>query len=378
MNEQALQHFISQSPWSGSVLIEAIQAAVKERPELQSGTMLIVDESSEEREGEQSVGVSRQYLGRSGKVDQGQVGVFVSLVKEDFWTWLDGEWYVPEVWFSDDFSQRRTRAGLPEARCFATKTELGLQLVERARARGVPFEAVAFDTFYGRDGWFRATLADKQFEYRAEVPVTQRVYLTEPVIGLPTNKKGPPAEQPRVLSPKAKRVDQYRDQPDLPWQTVTSRPAERGFITADFLAQRVWTVWHDANQEFHPRQEWLVIRRGPNGCCSYALSNASAKTTLSVLAHRKCQRSFIEQANRDAKSEFGWDEIQTTNYRAWQHHLALTILAAWFIAETKLDWAIDFARDPALLTQYEVELLPALSVPNVRRLLLELVMNLEA
>ena len=40
------------------------------------------------------------------------------------------------------------------------------------------------------------------------------------------------------------------------------------------------------------------------------------------------------------------------------------------MAETKLDWAIDFARDPALLTQYEVELLPALSVPDIRRLLL--------
>jgi hypothetical protein len=49
--------------------------------------------------------------------------------------------------------------------------------------------------------------------------------------------------------------------------------------------------------------------------------------------------------------------------------LALTILAAWFIAETKLDWAIRFERDPDLLAQYEVEVLPALSVANVRALL---------
>jgi len=67
------------------------------------------------------------------------------------------------------------------------------------------------------------------------------------------------------------------------------------------------------------------------------------------LAQRKCQRTFIEQTNHQAKSDFGWDEIQTTKYRAWQHRLALTILAAWFIAEAKLDWAINFARDPALL-----------------------------
>ena len=47
----------------------------------------------------------------------------------------------------------------------------------------------------------------------------------------------------------------------------------------------------------------------------------------------------------------------------------MTILAAWFIAETKLDWAIRFERDPDLLAQYEVEVLPALSVANVRALL---------
>lgn len=111
------------------------------------------------------------------------------------------------------------------------------------------------------------------------------------------------------------------------------------------------------------------MRRDRDGKCYYSLCNAPADTPLTVLAKRKCQRFFIERTNQDAKSEFGWDEIQTTKYLAWEHHLALTILAAWFIAETKLDWARDFARDPDLLAHYEVEVLPALSVANVRALL---------
>ena len=49
--------------------------------------------------------------------------------------------------------------------------------------------------------------------------------------------------------------------------------------------------------------------------------------------------------------------------------MALTILAAWFIAETKLDWAADHDRDPALLDEYEIDILPALSVANVREML---------
>jgi len=49
--------------------------------------------------------------------------------------------------------------------------------------------------------------------------------------------------------------------------------------------------------------------------------------------------------------------------------LALTILAAWFVAETRLDWMQRFQQDPALLAKYEVEVLPQLSVGNVRELL---------
>ena len=67
----------------------------------------------------------------------------------------------------------------------------------------------------------------------------------------------------------------------------------------------------------------------------YALGNASADTSLEQLAWWKCQRYVIERANQDAKSELGWDEWQAQKYRAWDHHLALTVLSAsWFIAAT--------------------------------------------
>jgi hypothetical protein len=54
---------------------------------------------------------------------------------------------------------------------------------------------------------------------------------------------------------------------------------------------------------------------------------------------------------------------------AWEHQLAFTVLAQWFITQTRLDWEQKIDRDPALLTRYDVALLPALSVANVRALL---------
>ena len=80
-------------------------------------------------------------------------------------------------------------------------------------------------------------------------------------------------------------------------------------------------------------------------------------------------RHFVERSNQEAKSEIGWDELQATKYRAWEHELALTIMASWFIAQIKYEWSKSFPRDAELSKELEVEMLPALSVANVRELL---------
>lgn len=116
------------------------------------------------------------------------------------------------------------------------------------------------------------------------------------------------------------------------------------------------------------RQEWLLIRQDKKQV-TYSLSNASPTTSLFTMASRKSQRYFIERSNQEAKSDYGWDEFQATKYRSWQHNLALTIMASWFIVETRLDWAKKYERDPELLEKYETDALPTLPVANIRELL---------
>jgi hypothetical protein len=165
-----------------------------------------------------------------------------------------------------------------------------------------------------------------------------------------------------VLSEEAQRVDHRRETMD--WQRLRIRATERGELQERFAARRVWTV-HDG----HAVEEWLVMREEAIERYSYALCNATADTPLAQLAWWKCQRYFIERANQDAKSELGWDELQAQKYRAWEHHLALTVLASWFIAQTQIDWAREHPRDPTLLQELETDVLPTLSVANIRELL---------
>jgi len=359
---QNMQHFISNSPWSAAALLGAIQDELTPHPEFQAEAVLVLDESAEQKASEATVGAKRQHNGRLGKVEMSQVGVFLALVTPRVTTWVDGELFLPEDWFTDAFAERRPQVGVPSTRTFQTKPALGWQMIQRVRARGVPFVAVTMDDLYGRNAQLRQQLDQAGIEYYGDVPANTHVYLTRPQITYPLGKRGQPLKRPQI-STKAYAVRELLDHPTLEQAVITLRPHQRGLLQARFARRRVWTIYED-----QPRQEWLLIRQDADHV-TYVLSNAASDTPLVTMAQRKSHRYFIERSNQDAKSELGWDEFQATKYQAWEHQLALTILASWFVAETRLDWLTRFERDPDLLTQYEVEVLPLLSVSNVRELL---------
>jgi SRSO17 transposase len=360
---QNMQHFISNSPWSARALICAMRDEIKGHSEFQTGAVLVLDESADEKAGDHSAGAGRQYNGRLGKVEMSQVGVFLSLVTPRVSTWIDGDLFLPERWFEEAYAERRQRVGIPESRTFQTKPELGWQMIQRAEAKGIPFEAVAMDDLYGRNATLRHRLDQADIEYYGDVPVNTVVYLDKPRIVYPKTKRGKRSKRPKIIAKQRYEVRDLLHHPDLERATITLRTSERGILHAQFARCRVWTV-HDTK----PRQEWLLIRQDAKRV-TYVLSNASPDTSLETMAWRKSHRYFIERSNEDAKSELGWDEFQALKYRAWEHQLALTILASWFVAETRLDWMTRYERDPALLAKYEVEVLPLLSVSNVRELL---------
>lgn len=367
---QALQQFMSDSPWSAQAIFGQIQQDIRQRPAL-AGGMLTLDESGDERAGDQSAGAARQYLGRLGKVEMGQVGVVLGYVQHRVWAMVDADLYLPEVWLDADHAQLRRRWHIPEERAqqYLTKPQLGLALLLRAQVRGLPFQVVGCDSLYGRDSQFRAALDGAGLTYMADIPVDTQVYLQRPVVGIPDTppgKVGRPFCRPRVLNgvqPVEART--LVAAPDFPLQRVSIRHTERGRLTYACAARRVWTLTADRQV----LEEWLFIRREPDDSFSFSLSNAPADTPLGLLAQWRCLRYFAERIFQDAKSEGGWDELVARKYRSWMHHTALDALALWFIAETKLDWEQAHPRDPELKCQLEVEELPALSMANVRELL---------
>jgi SRSO17 transposase len=354
---QRLQHFMSYSPWSGTAVFQQIRREIVSTHALRDGGTLILDESADEKASDESAGVSRQYNGRMGKVDFCRVDtcLIYANLRRRLWTMIDGELFIAQRWFSDAYRQRRERTGIPRERTFATKLDLGLRMIERCRASGLRFDVVACDSLYGRDRQFRAALRAAGVIYAAQVPASTVVRLGEMAGRYVASV---PAREVRQLARRASTV----------WRQIELRDSERGVLRVRCALMRVRVV---AQGRTATEAEWLVIRQlhEPRQY-SYTLLNAPADTPLERVAELSARRYFVERTFQDAKSELGWAEFSARRYRAWEHHLALTAAALWFVAQTKLEWEEDdCGRDAELAGDLRVRVLPALSTANLRELL---------
>jgi len=110
----------------------------------------LVDESSHLKKGDKSVGVSRQYAGVIGKVDNSQVGVYASLVNDKAATIINERIFLPKTWTED--TVRCNEAKIPkEHQVYKTKPALALEMIKQDMARGVDFDWI------GGDGCFRCS-----------------------------------------------------------------------------------------------------------------------------------------------------------------------------------------------------------------------------
>src|SRR5205807_9437256 len=96
----------------------------------------VMDESGFPKRGSHSAGVQPQYCGTSGRVENCQVGVFLSYVTTQGHGLIDRELYLPEDWCDDP--RRRLAAHTPETVTFQTKPPLPQLIVQRAQLAGLP------------------------------------------------------------------------------------------------------------------------------------------------------------------------------------------------------------------------------------------------
>ncbi len=109
--------------------------------------VLVVDETGFVKKGTHSAGVKRQYSGTAGRIENCQIGVFLTYATRRGQTFLDRALYLPREWTED--RERCRQAGIPDGIEFSTKPELAWQMLKRAVEHQVPFAWVTGDCVYG-------------------------------------------------------------------------------------------------------------------------------------------------------------------------------------------------------------------------------------
>ena len=357
-NYQQLHHFISVSPWDHEPVIGAVRKDIsilfEGRGEL---TGLILDESGHRKSGKKSVGVARQYLGSIGKVDNGQVSVFAALSQGDDVGMVDTKLYLPKSWSED--SGRCKKAGIPkEDQAYKSKPVLALQMIQQMRGE-VKYDWVGGDSIYGNSKELRQGLQQLEQLFVMDVGENLLVYTQDPAPYIPLSKPGRGRKKSSYVSDlePEKTKDLGKQVTDFQWKTYTIRQGTKGPLIRKVVVLEVY-VW-SAKRPTSPKAEKLrlIISCNEDGSeVKYSLTNDISLIRTQQLSdwgalYRQMQRYWVERGIQDCKDSLGMTDYQVRGWRAWHHHMTMTIMALHYILEQKV------------LHEEEI---PLLSVPDIK------------
>lgn len=278
--------------------------------------VLVLDETGFLKKGTASCGVGRQYTGSAGKITTCQVGVFVAYVSRHGHAFIDRALYLPREWTAD--AARLAAAHVPSDVRFATKPQLGVRMIARAIAAGVPFAWVAADTVYGvgavemalrkaRKGYVLGVASDHQFHSWSRKPFVS----------------GVAEDIAHGLKPSA-------------WRRLSAGDGTKGPRLYDWayleLADLEAAEFGDTNDDSLWTRGLLIRRNLDDGEMAYFSTWCPAGTGLGTLVGIEGRLWAVEEGFEVAKTELGLDHNETRSWHGWHRHVSLVMLALAMLA----------------------------------------------
>jgi SRSO17 transposase len=319
-----LQHFVGSSTWEHRPLLRELAGQVGRAIGTPDG-VIVFDPSGFATKGNASAGVQRQWLGRLGKVDNGQVGVFMAYASHHEHALVDVRLDLPKAWAQD--RARRKRCGIPKSVRYRTRHELALEMLQETGPL-LPHRWVTGDDEMGRSSRSRAELRRLKEHDLLAVPSNTTVRDLEgaaPEWGGRGPRPKQPFEQVRAWS---------KALPAVAWRRIEVGEGERGPQFVELVATRV--VARTDRGRIGPEERLVVIRGlDEDGATTHddSLSNAPSETLPGVVARVAKAEHRVERCLQRGKSEAGLAESQVRTWSGWHHHQALSLIASWFLVE---------------------------------------------
>ena len=334
---RTLQEFLTHLTWNEDRMRQRVASLVATE-HADDESVGLIDETGWVKKGDQTPGVQRQYCGSVGKQENSIITVHLGYAAGDFHCLLDGDLYLPESWSAD--RPRCRRAGIPDEVAYRPKTEIALELYDRAVNSGVHFAWLTFDEWYGGKPPFLRALNARGQKFVAEIPKDFRAWIKPPLVtSRPFHRqhRGRGRKVPRLVAggAKAQTVEHLaQSHPALaaqPWQTWRIKDTQKGPL-----------VWHVKHVLVHIQDErglpegpyhLLVCTHPFTGEIKYFLSNAPADTPVKKLLRVAFGRWRIERCFEDGKGEVGLDHWEGRRWLGLKRHLILTTVSYLFLAK---------------------------------------------
>jgi SRSO17 transposase len=305
-----MQRLLTTSRWDPGALRDDVRGYIVEQLGDPDG-VLVVDETGFLKKGTKSAGVQRQYSGTAGRIENCQVGVFLTYASTKGRALVDRELYLPKEWSADP--ARRTEAHVPERVGFRTKPQLAQAMLERAVEAGVPAGWVTADEVYGGDARLRAFLEDRDLAYVLAVKATQPLWVA--------GEQGPAEVAARELVARL---------PARAWRRLSAGDGAKGPRVYD------WARVALTRPGWPGRGFWLLARRRlSDGELAFYACFGPARTSLAELVRVAGSRWAVEECFQAAKDQVGLDHYQVRRYDAWYRHVTLTMIALAFLAAVR-------------------------------------------
>src|ERR687886_364337 len=335
---RGLQRFLSEVAWDDEHMRWTYHQVGADEMGAPDG-VLMFDETGFVKKGQDSVGVARQYCGSLGKVENCQVGVFAAYASRQGYALVDKRLFIPEPWFTDAYTARRTKGKMPAEVTWQSKPQLAAAMVQALHQAGIlPFRYIVADCLYGNspDFWaaceacvgtvaFMATPADTRGWLQPLATTTH----TSTYKGKQRSKRvAVPATPPSTVAEVAHAI------PATFWYRRTVSEGTKGPITYEFARKRIRLC-----KDGQPTTAvWLLIKRtlSAHPRYWYYLSNAPLSAPLRLLVWLSGVRWAIEQCFEETKTELGMDHYEVRKYPGWHHHMLTCMLAHFFLWHLQL------------------------------------------
>jgi SRSO17 transposase len=289
-----MQRLLTTARWDVEGVRDDLRDWVLDQLGERANAVLVPVEMGFPKKGTGSVGVHRRYNGRIGRVENVQLGLFLSYANAGRWALIDRELFLPPAWVADE--QRCRQLGVPESVGFATKPELVRQMVERIQFGLEPVSWFAADETYGDDPALRSWLDQQGFRY---VLATRGYDRTSPPRGLlqdATGRPRPTWERHLVGSPPV----------DYDWARVPGPDGGSSLLVRRSTANPAQLVYYHC--------------RTPAG------------TPIRELAQVAAVCSTMPEQVEQTRVDLGLDHYQVRRYDAWYRHVTLCLVAGGYLA----------------------------------------------